>query len=411
MFEIVEIDRRQFIRLAGGALIALGGLDLFGCGGAGGGSTASGQVQIASGSVQFPSGYTAKGTPLSISNGLGASPLNSKLGFSKSVAGGFPSLAYVEDSSHNLVLLGFVDPESKTNAISAFSSAVVLIYFMIGAHSLPAANRRDILNLIAQDQSTIALGSVIAARISASPLALSQTDPQITSALKSAFSALQAESGSAVRKSPAQASPAAQTTTLLSINPSGVISGFEINQDAATVGFVGTNHYRRECMIYVYEIANDSGPLPAAIPIGKPIKVPATQQFTVFGTLSAFLKGFAGGGGTPFSPVVTPAIPLALENGNKKTSYSIVVLGASGYTLTQTYPAFFKLPIYALEAPDWGITVRGLTLKTFVVNLFMGLVLELLGVNAATATAIDGGRRTKSWTFPTQLGKLPSKKA
>ena len=151
LIEIVGLDRRQFLRLAGGALIALGTLDLIGCGGGGTGGAAGGggglgtSMANVTGAIQLPSGFTTPMSQLAVSNLIGQSTLTKSGGFSANVANGLPSLVILQNAAGNGVLFGFVNSASASNVINAQSSAVVLLYFAFGVFALPPSVKAQVI--------------------------------------------------------------------------------------------------------------------------------------------------------------------------------------------------------------------------------------------------------------------------
>src|ERR1700722_17414937 len=90
--EIIEFDRRQFLRIAGGALVALGGFGLVGCGGSGGGGIATSQFVALKGSIEVPSGFSVAASSMRVMAGLASTPVTASLGFGANVSSAGPSL-------------------------------------------------------------------------------------------------------------------------------------------------------------------------------------------------------------------------------------------------------------------------------------------------------------------------------
>ncbi len=368
--------RREFLAAAGGALLTVGALALEGCGG-GGSSTGGGSgLRSLSGVVQFPAGFNASVGTLTVSNGLGSSTVKTNLAFTAKGIDTGPSLVYVQDATGKAIFTGFLDPTANTNNLNALSTATALLYFALDAYSIPDKSRGEVVKLLQQNAATVALSKVIEQRVLADTFAVDKSDAQIAAAVKVAGDAIKGGSKAAYR--PTLKSPTRATIPpLLQIAPAGQQSGFEINQDAASVGFVGVNHYRRYTKIYTYktgtvDLTDVQHDLPLAIAAIPPISVLSTQNLSLFTALSDIFNSSA-----PYAPVSSAAVPLALDPATKKTFFDIVVLGSA---FSQDEPSFFAAPRYASEVVGWRATVKTLTLKAWFVDILFALLLDAVGV-------------------------------
>ncbi|HEY3782133.1 MAG TPA: hypothetical protein VGL56_13700 [Fimbriimonadaceae bacterium] len=372
LIEIVEIDRRQFLRIAGGALISLSGLGLIGCGGNGVSTSTTQQLSQTSGIVQLPAGISATG--LTVESNTGSSKISNAGGFTAGTVG-VPTLAYVVNAKGNVILMGFVDPQSKSNVINAVSTAVALLFFSLDGYAIPDDSVRTVLNMIQQNAATATLAQTISARLASNPLALDSSDSQVTSALRTAYNSILGFKTAILR--PAQKPQTTGKTNALVEVTGGTQSGFMVAQDAANEALIGTNTYRRWCRLYLYETGtvDSNGTVtnyPVAKLIGTPISVPSTERLNLFTTLQALFTST-----TPFSPVNTAAIPVNIEPNTTQTLYDVVVLGSSGILVD---PAFFSEAKYSGQVATWKADQGTLNLQSAVIDILFGMALNMLGV-------------------------------
>jgi len=368
--------RREFIVAAGGALLTVGALALEGCGGGGSSAGGGGKLRSISGVVQFPAGFNANVGTLTVSNGLGSSTVKTNMAFTATGISTGPSLVYVQASTGKAIFTGFVDSTAVNNTLGALSTAAVLVYFALDAYSIPDNSRSEVVKLLLQNSATVTLSKVIEQRILADTFAVDKSDAQIAAAVKVASDAIKGGSKAAYRTSSATATRAT-ILPLLQITPAGQQSGFEINQDTASVGFIGVNHYRRYTKIYTYktgtvDLTDVQHDLPLALAANAPIPVLSTQNLSLFTAIGDIFKS-----SSPYAPISSPVVPLALDASTKKTFFDIIVLGSA---FSQDEPSFFAAPRYANEVVAWRATVKTLTLKAWFVDILFSLLLDAVGI-------------------------------
>ncbi len=392
MFEWVEIDRRQFLRIAGGSLISLSALGLIGCGGSGEGSShAASGLTTTSGSIQFPTGFSAKLNGLTVSNGFGTTKVGSSMGFSLATSPTNPSLAYVQDSTGAVIYLGFVDPTTRSNVLGPTSTAIGLLYFALDAYMMPATNNAAILGLIAADPNVAILADVIGKRILADPYAVNVSDSQITAALQAAFGSITGGETAKMRSAGARNSghvaiPASDPAQL-SIS-GGTQSGFNVNVDpsGATTSFTGQNTFRRYARIYVYQTSTTDSTgtqtnLTTPHLVQPPLDVLSTERLN-FGTALKDIFTHT----SPLSPVTTNPITLSTPSGAVGATFDVIVLGSSGIAVE---PAFFSESIYASQLSTWKADLSTMNLRTAIGDVFFGLILNMIGVTTITALPVN----------------------
>ena len=368
--------RREFVVAVGGALFSAGALALTGCGGGGTAAGSQGKLRSISGVLQFPAGFNANVGNLTVANVLGSSVVSAGQAFTATGIDSGPSLVYVQDSTGRALFTGFIDPTSSVNTLGALSTATALLYFALDAYSIPDKSRSEVVKLIQQNPAALTLSHIIEQRVLADTFAVDKGDAQIAAALKTASDAIKGNSKAAYRTVNATATRAA-LPPLLQIAPSGQQSGFEIDQDSASVGFIGVNHFRRYTKIYTYktgtvDLTDVQHDLPLAAEANAPISVLSTQNLSLFTALSDIFRSSA-----PYSPVSSPVVPLALDPATKKTFFDIIVLGSA---FSQDEPSFFSAPRYVNEVAGWRATVKTLTLKAWFVDIMFSLLLDAVGI-------------------------------
>jgi hypothetical protein len=391
--DIVVIDRRQFLRLAGGTLIALGTVGLFGCGGGGGGGGGS-VITQGMGLIQLPAGVTAnKIGPLSTANALGNRAVSSKMSFSTPVLSLGPSLIHVVNSAGIGVMMGFVDPKAANNVISPQSTAVAMIYLVLGFHIYPDANRAQILSLVTADSATSILASVIAARMAANPTALGQGDAQIANAVVVACQSIMASAGSSGKTSAPQKfssrqgvatpfSPPPEGVTVLPANTMQSQAEIDTTATPSDLKILGTNAALFERSLYVYKIGHvDTTGNFVAIPpalVTPPIEMKSVDTLGPFTALLGLLPGHTLYENTQTSPLV-----LSVDTGFTQTRYGAVVVGPGKQNFSSpatSPPAVFNNTTYLGEVADWQLASTGLFRKAALKG-FISIFLEALGLN------------------------------
>jgi hypothetical protein len=339
----------------------------------------AGLTQV-TGSVALPSGSTLSLSSLSLKvMGQSVALTGSAIG-AIGVAPDAPTLAMVTDANGNGILAGFIDGSlGGSQAITAQSTGVVLTWFLAGGPFLPPTVKSQVLAMLTADPAMTTLGSVMAQRIAANPLAVAQGDAQIATALSSALSSLAAGGGgSVVAPSARQANP-----PILAVTPVTDQGGVSVSSDNTIVGVDLANSYQRPLMVYVYETqTNTGGTVTDVVPaklIAGPIPMGEPTQLTAVGGIAALL-----GLSVPFRPFTINPIPLALDGASDATTYEVVVLGPSA---NGVIPPFFSAPRYAAEVAGWNAQIDQLFYRTWYVDLVYAFLLELTGFASVLPTS------------------------
>jgi hypothetical protein len=389
------MNRRLFLAMT----LAVGSasvLELTGCGSghSGGGE---GGIRFVSRRVvtQLPTGFSVSLTDIVAEAGKKGVALDASGVFTVQTPDtDIPSLAMLRDKSGRGVLMGFL-PAAEGGTLTTRSAAVALLYYALGGFMLPEASRRPLVTLLEADPTTVTLGAVISRRMIANPYVLEADDAEINAALKIAFDtltvsrAVRAQSFSesfsesftaAVRRTRATGTP------LLQVQPGGLQSNVEVLQadnGANGAAIIATNHSRRYCKVYVYQVGTPEA-LPKALLQGEPIPLNSTNSLGVFSTLNNLISGQ-----TAYVPVSTRSIFLPLASGSKKTLYEVIVVGASENDLPR---GFYSEPRYADEQAKWVQAREDLSQLTWWQNLILPVFFEALGIAglSATTVAVEG---------------------
>ena len=167
------LGRREFLIAAGGLILSITPLSLIGCGGGGGagGGGGGGKMVPLAGTINLPPGFGIPVSQLSVTAGLGKNPVTPPNAFVAKIGNQAPSLATLQDSQGNAVLIAFLDPSKPNNVIDSMSTAIALAFFMVGGYTLPSSSTANVLSLISSAPSVAALALVIQQRLAVDPLA------------------------------------------------------------------------------------------------------------------------------------------------------------------------------------------------------------------------------------------------
>ncbi|MGC4046781.1 MAG: hypothetical protein QM758_23555 [Armatimonas sp.] len=370
-----RLDRRRFLALA--SLMSLSGLTLGVLTGCGGGSGNGGTVSDTRGTVALPSGFPLPLSELSVQTGLGGKPLISTAQFAVPTITGNLTLAWLQHSSSRASLLGFIDPSRTDNVIDSASTAVALLYMVLGGFRLPEDRKGNLVDLLRTDTETAKLAEVVAQRTTANPFALEDGDTVLGTALKTSYDRILSGTRAAAPTSAKPHGRAEEVPALLLLEPSGEQSGVEVLQGTATQSLFATNHYRRRCQVRIYQVGTqEADNLPSyydtARPVGEALPLSSTGALGIFSTITALVNS----GSTAFVPVSTPPVTLTPSSASK-TLFEVVVLG-SAFTLQE--PAFFSDAKYSNEVELWRSTRLSLNVASWLADIIFGLFLELWGL-------------------------------
>jgi hypothetical protein len=394
---------------------ALAGLT--GCGGGGGTAGGASLKQIV-GLVTFPAGMTLPVTDFKVENGFGNSAIATDRSFKANVVAQAegPTLAWLRNADKS-VFMGFID--DTNNTIDARSTALVMLYFALDGFNVPAASKSKLLELIAADSTLAPLVAAIETATAVNPFAINDGNAAVNTAFKNAIDAIRAQTPSRAARidkalQPSRAaSSRAIGDSLLQISPSGLKSNLEVLQGDPLQSFIVTNHARRHCRVFTYEVGKEDAlgvrtDYPKAKLAASPVPLGSTRALGIMSTIFGFFKR-----DTAFTPVSTEPQQLEQTEGALKTFFEVVVLGSS--TLILPYP----LPVsarYNDEAERWHAEISALNLVSWLGDIVFGILLEIWGMHdlirgpAAVDAAIAAFRAVEFDTWGLIIGLAASGK-
>jgi hypothetical protein len=176
---------------------------------------------------------------------------------------------------------------------------------------------------------------------------------------------------------------------LLLVTPTGQQTGVDVSQDASTSALIATNSYRRHCRVYLYETTTLTGNVTTNISPAKrvagPIQLNSVEELNLFTAAKDFFTFFHGT--SPWSPISLPPIPIELESGTDRTTYTLVVIGSSFLPdVAESEPEFFADPHYVNEVATWKTDGFQLFIQTFMGDIFLPIVCMFGGFGAIVAS-------------------------
>ena len=382
---------------------------------------------MASGKVTLPAGSKLSLVGLTVNTAIDSQPVSATGSFKVATLGAGVCRATLRDADGNLILFGHLDASSTGSAyaggkgqISATETAVDLLFYQLQGYVGPAQFYQQVLASIASSSQVASAASTISTRVAANPLALSQGDPQIISAVKSAATAImtpilaKVNAASSLRPA-AQAVPAKTSQTMqIALVKNAASSGNQVydilttpgqqsgvsvlasNSSPTGVQVSFQNQFRRRCAVFIYETAivptgsttvTPITPVPLKIaaagldeaalkamtlpdPLSNPYDIQPTQPINgIVGTAVDILFGNFAWVPTTTGPVTLPADPNA-----DKTIYTIVMVGPAQIDNEFYDPAYKSLWVYV---PDWQNELAALSLETDVLDVMMPLFFSI----------------------------------
>lgn len=331
-------------------------------------------------------------TTLHVETALGTSGVGGDGGFNiKSLASG-PTLAVVRGPDGKVVFLGMVHgSEGHDNTIGIRSTAVALLNVAIGSFLLPPDQHAEALTLIHGSQATVDFAAKLAEILTRNPAALEDGDDELGPAILAARAAILGKTNARAKRTKSQvvldrfmqSSDEGEPPAMLTIDPQGGVeqSGVEILQNPDGAGFIGTNHRRRRCKIFVYKTANEdeNGVKTDVIPpesVGDLHDLPTTQRLDLLNAITDIFTGAA-----PWSPVSSAPVVLTVTTGAKKTYYDIIVIGPSTIANAETGP--YNLTKYASAVPTWQNTRTNAMVNTLFLDVAYPLLKFIFGAGSA----------------------------
>ncbi len=367
------------------------GCDLFNPGGGGGPGPEQTQWD-AKGAVQAGD-LGLNPTTLKVETALGTAAVGANGGFDAKTLSSGPSLAVVRGPDGKTVFLGMLyGAEGHDNTLGIRSTAVALLNVAIGSFLLPADQQAEALTMIHGSQATVDFAVVLADMLKRNPAALDDGDDQLAPAILTARAALLGKSNGRAKRTKAEFVPdrfmqssEEEPVALLTIDPQGGVeqSGVEILQNPDGPGFIGMNHRRRRCKIFVYKTANEdeNGVKTNVIPpesVGDAHALPTTQRLDLLNAITDIFTASA-----PWSPVNSEPMTVTVSSGAKKTYYDVIVIGPSTIANAETGP--YNLAKYASAVPVWQNTRTNEMVNTLFLDVAYPLLKFIFGAGSASA--------------------------
>src|SRR5579871_1681533 len=376
---------RSFRFLLPGLTVLCFVLLVIGCGGGGGGvGGESFSLRSVHGRVRLPQGSKLSLTTLQVVSAYETSPVASDGTFTVLEPSGSPAIVYLTDASGKIVLLGYSATAGGPGDVSAQTTAQVLLFYALGAQTLPPDQYAQALTLIAADNASTALAATLSSRVAANPTAISDGDPALDNAVSAAATAILPAGGRASDRDASSAKAMARTNVVVArsgraggfgqliIQPSGLQSGVEILQNPNGTGIVASNNFRRHCQFFVFKTGtkDQNGNVtnfPLVQPVGGAHDLPSVVKINgVFGTLVDLINGKVA-----YAPKTSDPVDLPLDPGTSETHYEVVVVG---FSTRFDVPGVFTDPRYVNQIAGLQSAYDDLALDAFVRDFVLNIL-------------------------------------
>lgn len=292
------------------------------------------------GTVRLPAGSSLDVSKLTVNGPFGSSTVGADGTFQIEVNAA-PTLVLVSEPGGKLALVGFV--RQGAAELSARSTAEVLLYYALGAFTLPGEQFEAIVQAVAASPQAASLATKLEPRLGAAPTLLSDGDAEALGAIGAARAAIvgTATGGVDVPSGPAIAGELVVSRTPggssridlaagnVAVTDAGTRSGVEVLANPDGNGIVARNDRRRDVELFAYQVASEDAngvrtELPNPVLAAGPHAVPATRALNV---VVSTLEALSGSGASAWAPVFSEPLDLPLVDGSVKTSYVIVAIG------------------------------------------------------------------------------------
>ncbi len=203
---------------------------------------------IVNGNISLPSGISVQNTGLSILNSQGSSVIATDGTFKLLSSTVGRQFAQVTDSEGNMILAGWIDANHLS--LNIHTTAMVLLYFSSGCYMQSSEIYDQIIDKIDVYPGLAPLEAAITTSLMDNPHALSENDPRIATALKTAIDGLKT------------AIPLSRNTSIRSnksrailIQPAGARSGLTIDTTGGMNNIRIINEYRRRTHVFLERVS------------------------------------------------------------------------------------------------------------------------------------------------------------
>lgn len=323
-------------------------------------------------------------------------------------------LTQIVDGSGNVILYGYTQAAGAApSPISARSTAEVLLYFALGAWSLPEGFARgDVMHEIEVGHNDIVdnLTSAIEDAMRRNPRAIQDGDAQILDAVTAAKRAILAAGTSDSAKGAYRDGQLERKTQtggvsngFVSTNPDRTVgqSGIYLRTSSSSSGILPLNRFRRPARLYAYFTGADSkdGTFTESNPIelaAGPIEIAAAGTYSSEGGLISHLAS----GGASWDPTQSSQFTLGMQGTDSSTGNAatldnsdaairyadVVVLGPA--LDGPAVPAILDEPRFADHRAEFLAAIDELTWKTFLLDYLAPLIDEV-GIGSAGYTPTE----------------------
>lgn len=318
------------------------------------------------GTLVLPAGFALDPSSLRVLTAAGERPILADGRFAVERVGAGAAQVDVITATGELVLIGFINEAGTAVDISPRSTARALLYYALGAFTLPPENQKQVLDLIAAAPQVAQIEAAVGAALLADPTALTNGSDPLLAAVLAARDDIIADAGAPQPIHAAAAVPGGggAFATML-VQPGAQQSGVELLQNPNGGGLIAQNSYRRPAALLLYQTGFEdaSGQRQDVTPpeqVGAMLDIPATLRLGIFSTLEAIIDGTS-----PFAPETAGPVQLPMHPGAAATFYEAVMVGPS---------LDFVSPVPILSDPrfpgsvqaSWESIMSDLALATFV---------------------------------------------
>lgn len=330
---------------------------------------------IAAGTIDIPPDFPLDPGDLSVSTNGADAPVADDGEFAVEVLSQDPTLVYALDEGGRIVLMGFVEPGSA-GSIDVDSTAVALLYFALGAYTMPAEDLDELLDLLAADPATAALVTATAGALTANPLAINQADAALLAAVAGARDAILLAAPSLIASQRPAAKLSVSTPGGIRTDPGpGVTqSGVEMVVPEGSGQVVPRNTWPRRGVVLAYRtgLIDDAGgelPTNPPQPVGTSDLRVTRQASGVLDSLDRYLAALGA-----FEPQDGDPISLPLVAGSSRTLYELIALGPA---LDRAPPPLLSEPRYAGFQADWASRLAETQEDTFITDFLVPVVVPV----------------------------------
>ena len=319
-----------------------------------------------------------------LGSGFSSAVLQSNGTFTLDQTSSDAALLALTDAGGQPLLLGFSGSAATglVGEVSPIQTAVALVFYALGAFTLPGAAQEQVRVLLAQDSQVQALGEQVATKLGANPLALAQSDSALIGAVVALRDAIL---GTTRQVSVCQTSRTRQAIapTQILVNPANEVNGLLAAPNADGLGLTVTNSRRRNALLYIYGTAYTDA---------DGIRHTPNNHKVAAGDIIFATSGTAGvigslvdvaTGTVAYAPVTSNPYSLGLfPNDAAQTEYRIDLIGNGNGSDPQS--------VFAGD-PAYVAAYTKISFITFAKDLLLPAIATLVGFQSSLAKDVTSG--------------------